>query len=95
MLGAVVLEHAAQVRQPRQQQQVTEEDRCAQHAFDQPEQHRGPELVLDQARQPDRDHEEQPDREQQRDHDRARPGPARDLLFLIRELRVGRDSQRA
>ena len=40
MLGAVVLEHAAQVAQAREQHQVAEEDARAYAALDQPEQKR-------------------------------------------------------
>ena len=40
VLGAVVLEHAAQVAQAREQHEVAEEDRGAQDALDQPEQER-------------------------------------------------------
>ena len=67
MLGAVVLEHAAQVAQARERQQVAEEDRRAQQALDEPEEERGAELVLDQRGDADRDQEEQPDREHDRD----------------------------
>ena len=62
VLGAVVLEHAAQVAHPRQQADVAEEDRGAQDPLDEPEQERRAELVLDQARQADGDDEEQADR---------------------------------
>ena len=98
MLGAVVLEHAAQVAQPREQQQVAEEDRGPHDALDQPEQDRGSELVLDQARQPDRDDEEQPDRECERDHHASPPTrrrKARSCILLARQLRVRRDLERA
>ncbi len=77
VLGAVVLEHAAQVAQAREQQQVAEEDRRAHDALDQPEQRRGVQLRLDQADEPDRDDEEQADREGERDDERADPGRAR------------------
>src|SRR3954447_18380189 len=91
VLGAVVLEHAAQVAQAREQRDVAEEDRRAQDALDEPEEQRRAELVLDEARQADRDDEEQADREQQGDDDRAEPHAAGDLLLLLGQLRVGGD----
>ena len=84
MLGAVVLEHAAQIAQPREQQHVAEEDRCPDDPLDDPEQHRGVQLALDQARERDRDHEEQADREHERHDDRPRPHATGDLLALRR-----------
>ena len=69
VLGAVVLEHAPQVGQAREQPQVAEEDRGAHDALDDPEQERRAELVLEQAREADRDDEEQADRERERDDD--------------------------
>ena len=83
--------------------------RGADEALDQPEQHRGAELVLDQAGQADRDQEEQHDRERQRDDDRAGPHPAgiswacrvalTDALPVVAssggQLGVGGDLQRA
>ena len=81
---------------------VAEEDRRAQHALDQPEQQRGVELVLDQAREADGDQEEQDDGERQREHHGAGPDGLRDLLRLIallgallgRQLGVGGDLER-
>src|SRR3954451_10062970 len=61
VLGAVVLEDAAQVAQARQQRDVAEEDRRAQDPLDEPEEQRGAELVLDEAREADGDDEEQAD----------------------------------
>ena len=72
VLGAVVLEDAAQVAQAREQQQVAEEDRGAHDPLDEPEEERRVELVLDEARQPDRHDEEQADGERQRDDARCR-----------------------
>ena len=80
-----------------------------------PEQDRGAELALDQARQADRDQEEQHDRKGDRDDDGSRPdafgdllpacspdrprqpasGSSRRLALLGRQLRVGRDLERA
>ncbi len=81
MLRAVVLEHAAQVAQAREQQHVAEEDRRAHQPLDHPEQHRGvAELALDQARDADRHEEEETDREHHRDDHRPGPHRARDLL---------------
>src|SRR4051812_16310492 len=98
VLGAVVLEDPPQVGQARDERQVAEEDRRAQDALDEPEQDRGVERVLDEAREPDRGDEEEPDREPQRHDHRADPGPAPDLLGLavpVAELRVGRVLERA
>ena len=96
MLGAVVLEHAAQVAQAREREQVAEEDRRAQQALDEPEEERRVELVLDQRRQPDGDQEEQPDRQQDRDDDRARPTcRRRSPASSSRQLRVGGDAERS
>src|SRR3954447_12191396 len=94
VLGAVVLEDAAQVAQAGEQRDVAEEDRRAQDALDQPEQQRRAELILDEARESDGHDEEQADREQQRDDHRAEPHAARDLLLLLGQLRVGRDTER-
>ena len=94
VLGAVVLEHAAQVAQAREQREVAEEDRGAQDPLDEPEQERRAELVLDQAREPDGHDEEQADRERERDDDRAGPHAARDLLLVLGQLRVGGDAER-
>jgi hypothetical protein len=94
VLGAVVLEHAPQVAQAREQHEVAQEDRGADDALDQPKQERRVQLVLDQARQADRHDEEQTDREGQGDDHRARPHAARDLLLLVGQLRVGRDPER-
>ena len=69
-------------RSAREQQHVAEEQRGPHHPLDQPEQHRGVQLILDQARQPDRDQEEQHDRERERHHDRSDPDRLRDLLRL-------------
>ena len=94
MLRAVVLEHAAQVRDPREQKQIAEEDRGPQHALDGPEQDRRGKLMLDQAGQADRHHEEQTDREHDCDHHRPTPCCAGDLLVLLGELGIRRDSER-
>ena len=64
MLGAVVLEDAAQVGQAADRDDVADEDRRPQHPLDQPEEQRRAELVLDQAGGADRDDEEEADREQ-------------------------------
>ncbi len=104
VLRAVVLEHAPQVRHAREQEQVAEEDRGPHQALDHPEQHRGAQLLLDQARQPHRNHEEQHDREHERHDHGAGPHAPRDLLALPssgscvirrRQLRVRRRPQRA
>ena len=73
MLGAVVLEHAAQVGQAADRDDVADEDRGPQHALDEPEQQRRAELVLDQAGGADRDDEEEPDRERQRERRSSAP----------------------
>ena len=91
VLGAVVLEHAAQVTHAREQPDVAEEDRGTQHALDEPEQERRAELVLEQAGEPDRDDEEQADREEERDHHRPDPHRAGDRLLVLLQLRVGGD----
>ena len=98
MLGAVVLEDAAQVGQAADRDDVADEDRRPQDPLDQPEEERRAELVLDQAGGADRDDEEEADREHQREDDRQAPGEAADLLLLavlvLVELRVGGDRQR-
>ena len=60
-------------------------------ALDQPEQHRRAELVLDQARQPDRDDEEEADREHERQITVPPTRRPRSLLLAVGQLRVGRD----
>ena len=94
VLGAVVLEHAAQIAQPREQEQVAEEDRRAHQSLDQPEEHGGVQRVLDQAREPDGHDEEQADREGHRHDHGAHPCAARDRLLVLGQLRVGGDAQR-
>ena len=64
MLGAVVLEDAAQIGQPADRDDVADEDRGSQDPLDEPEQKRRAELVLDQAGRGDRDDEEEADRQQ-------------------------------
>ena len=98
MLGAVVLEHPAQVRQPADRDDVADEDRGPQHPLDEPEEQRRAELILDQAGGGDRDDEEEADRQRHREGDRQRPGEAADRLrllpVLLHELGVGRDRER-
>ena len=65
MLGAVVLEDAAQVGKPADHDDVADEDRGSEDPLDEPEQERRSELVLDQAGGADRDHEEEADGERQ------------------------------
>ena len=99
MLGAVVLEDAAQVRQAADRDDVGDEDRRSQNPLDQPEEEGVAELVLDQAGQPDRDDEEEPDRQRHREDDRQPPDPAADLLLVallvLLQLCVGGDRQGA
>jgi hypothetical protein len=64
--------------------------RRSHEALDQPEQNRGAELMLDQARQAHRDQEEQHDRQHERHDHGARPQASRDLLLLLRLLLLGR-----
>ena len=95
MLGAVVLEDAPQVTHAGEQQEVAEEDRGPHNALRRPEGERGPELVLDEARQRHRDDEEQADREHDGDHHRPGPDSGSDLLGGLPHRRVGGDHQRA
>ena len=95
MLGAVVLEGAAQVPHPGEQRQVAEEDHGPQRALDQPEQDRRAELVPDEVHQRDRHDEEQADREDEGDHQDRHPDAAGDLLgVLFAQLCARRDAER-
>src|SRR5205085_7775873 len=95
VLGAVVLEHAPEISEAAQQQQIAQEDPRADQALDEPEEERGVELVLDQRREADRDQEEQSYGEQDRYDDRAGPHTAGDLVLLVRQLGGGGDSERS
>src|SRR6185437_8830917 len=84
---------------PREQDHVAQEDRGPHAALDDPEQGRGVQLSLDEARQAEWQEEEQPDREDER-HDHS-PGPHTRPDFLgvlvglaLGQLRVGGDAKR-
>jgi hypothetical protein len=94
VLGAVVLEDAPQVLQPRQQDEVAEEDRDPDDLLDDHEDDRVGQRVAEDARDAHRQQEEEPDRQRQRERDGARPGAAGDLLLVLRKLRVGGDPER-
>ena len=74
VLGAVVLEDAAQRVHPRDEPEVAEEDRDADQLLDDDEDDRVRQRVLEEARDADRDEEEEADRERDR---RARRCPTR------------------
>ena len=110
MLGAVVLEHAAQVAHAREQQQVAEEDAVRRTPSTSQNSNEEPSWSLIRLVSR-RDQEEQDDRERERDDDRPAHTPrgiscARGaaqylpavllaLALLGRQLRVGRDLERA
>ena len=73
MLGAVVLEHALQVRHARDQREVAEEDRDPHQLLDHHEDEPVRDRVREEVGQAGGQQEEEADREQQREHDRARP----------------------
>ena len=97
MLGPVVLEDPPEILEPGDRDDVGDEDRRPDDSFDQPEEERGVQPVLDQAGQADRDHEEQQDRESERYEDRHAPGEAAQFLFFLPllELGVGRHAKGA
>ena len=94
MLGAVVLEDAAQILETADRSDVGNEDAGAQYALDQPEKERRAKLVLDQAGEADRNDEEEAHRKQHREGDGQAPNPAADLFRLalvVLELSIGGD----
>jgi hypothetical protein len=94
VLGAVVLEHAAQLAHARDQPQVRQEDRDPHELLDDHEHQRVGQPLRDEARQADGQQEEQPDRQRQRERDRADPRRARDRLRVLAGLRGGGDPKR-
>ena len=93
VLGAVVLEHAAQVAHVRDRPQVAEEDRDPDRLLDEDEQDRVADLVLPEVRDRDRQDEEEADGEDDREKDREAPGALADLLVGLVELGVRRDAE--
>ena len=95
MLGAVVLEHAADVLHARDAADVGEEDREAQEALHEVEEYGIVRDEMEELRRTRRDGDEEDAREHEREDDRARHLLVRELLVLVaRHLRrVGERAQ--
>ena len=93
VLGAVVLEHPPEIADSRDRPDVGEEDRDPDRLFDQHEHDRAAELILPDARDRHGQDEEQADRERERQEHRKAPGPLRDLLVGLVQLRVCGDAK--
>ena len=95
VLGAVVLEHAAQVGELGDDDDVADEDRHPDDALDEPEEEALAEPVVEQTGEEERGEEEQGDREREGDHERDADLLLAELLLLLAERLVGRHRQGA
>ena len=95
VLGAVVLEHAAQVLDLGDDGEVGEEDADAHEALDHPEQEALAEPALHEAGEEQRRDEEQADGEGEGDDERDADLLLAQLLLLLAQRLVGRDRERA
>ncbi len=83
MLGAVKLEQAIHLPDAADRDDIADQDRDPKGALDKPEEDRGAERVLEEARNPHGNNEEEPDRKRQGPDHRERPGETADLLDLV------------
>ncbi len=95
VLGAVVLEHAAQVRELGDDDDVGDEDRDPDDALDEPEEEALAEPVVEQAGEEQRREEEEGDGEPEGDDERDADLLLAELLLLLAERLVGRHRQGA
>src|SRR5665647_611070 len=93
VLGAVVLEDAAQVLDLGDDGEIEEEDAHAHAAFDRPEHVARPDPVLEQPGEEQRRHEEEADGEGEGDDERAADLLAAELLLLLADGLVGRHGE--